>query len=54
MLAPFAANTIGTLSITVTPGPAATPGASFRTTSGIPLAFVVGYTTSDTRPVDFQ
>ena len=54
MLAPFAANTIGTLSITVTPGPAATPGTSFRTTSGIPLAFVVGYTTSDTRPVDFQ
>lgn len=54
LLAPFAANTMGTISITVTPGPNAIPGTSFRTTSGIPLAFTVGYLTSDTRPVDFQ
>jgi hypothetical protein len=52
-LAPFNAGTLGTLTITVSPGPSANTGAVFQTTAGTSLAFTAGYVTSDTRPVDF-
>jgi hypothetical protein len=53
-LAPFAAKTLGTLRISITPGPATVPGAVFQTPGAASQAFVVVYSTSDARPVDFQ
>ena len=53
-IAPFTAGTLGTLTITIAPGPSANTGAVFQTTAGASLAFTAGYVTTDTRPVDFQ
>jgi uncharacterized protein (TIGR03437 family) len=50
-LAPFAPGSIGTVQLTLTPG--APAGATVKTNSGASVAFIIAYTTSDTRPVDF-